>query len=574
VFQKPTISLFPGAVVPIDVGVGIEIGGVTPTQFDTDVECETETDADDEGGFCFVRPARPGPVTVSFMDTEDRLSKLHLLFTEPIDTLMTRRAAYIASKQVVRSGAYRHAIVGSDNRTEEPMAGLDAFATPFGIDSSFADALFLAEKNRHVPDLSEIRILDRHLTSFVEEFIVNPGDGSVGSVLPSPNGISAGFGRIQSYPMAIAVYLAMARLADSVGGTQHTIEDYLRRAMRIGFAMFRNAYPGSVPAHGVLLMDEVFALLTSMWNAEWQEETQSMGTLLNRRIDDVLSRQYPFAGASLWNAESFIEVAESARRRGHDDLAERATRFAFSGRSLSPSWWWYGSDKRWSEDPHGHLTILDKGELCHGPTSVGISRLALQLLERDTSQLPESYLRAAFGGLIAPWSLVRSDGAGSLGYTPDMASGHFGMNSASGDLGLSLYQYMRCAASYVLPTREAGTHTLLCHVEVETRKNEDFFTVRPWDGIGRRIVVRQIGLEAEISFGRILDFRFGARKRSAGLRIKNPANVDMRTQVVISGLWGSRFKLGDEVIESSTGEFSAEVKLPKGSTITVEVEVI
>jgi len=573
-FGQPAIRLLPAAVAPMDVGIAVEIVGATPTQFDTDVEAETETDADEAGGFCFVRPTRPGPVMLSFEDTQGRMSKMHLLFTEPITDLMTKRANYILTKQIAKTGPLKHAILPADNLTGLPMTELETFVSAFGIESSFADAIFLAEKNRHIPESAEIKALDRHLKHFVEEFVVNPGDGSVGSIIPSLNGISAVFGRPQTYPMAVTLYLAMARLAELVPVTEKSPQEYLEQSAKIAFAMFRNANPGVTTGVGLPLMDEMMNLLTTLWRFEMHEETQILGQLLNRRSDEFMAKQYPFAGETLWNGDGFSEVYDVSRRRGNDELAERASRLAFASRSLSPSWWWYGSDKRWLEDLYGHPTVADKGEICHGLSSVANSQIALALLEHDASALPEAYMRAAFGGLLAPWALVRADGAGSLGFTPDMASAHYGMNRSTGELGIPLYQYMRSVASYVLPTVEEGMQTFGCHFEVEQVMNEFVYTIRPWDGIGHRIVVRHIGLEAKITFGRILDLRFGARKRKAGVRIQNPAKINMSTTLRISGLWGRRFKFGEQIIEAVNGELELTINLPKNGTVTVEVEVV
>ena len=86
--QRPAIRLLPSAVVPSDVGIAVEVTGVTPTQFYANADAELETDSDDEGGFCFIKPKEAGLVRLSFEDTEGRDSSVHLLFTEPIDRLI------------------------------------------------------------------------------------------------------------------------------------------------------------------------------------------------------------------------------------------------------------------------------------------------------------------------------------------------------------------------------------------------------------------------------------------------------------------------------------------------------
>ncbi|MBS1709060.1 MAG: hypothetical protein JSS65_10100, partial [Armatimonadetes bacterium] len=110
---RPTIKLLPSAVAPIDVGIGVEVAGVSPKRFWVSRAAETEVDTDDEGGFCFVKPTEPGPIIVSFRDGTDKMCHAHLMVTEPIRELIRKRAAWIAAHQVVDdpTSPLHHAIV-------------------------------------------------------------------------------------------------------------------------------------------------------------------------------------------------------------------------------------------------------------------------------------------------------------------------------------------------------------------------------------------------------------------------------------------------------------------------------
>lgn len=572
---RPHIQLLPGAIAPVDVGIGVEISGATPTEFETDVEAETETDADESGGFCFVRPPRPGPVTVSFEDTEGRSSRIHLLFTEPIADLILKRAQAIVDRQIVQDpGPLRYAILPGDLGSGRVVADVGVFQTPFGIESGLADALFLAEKNLHYPEAAEIKALDRYLGQFFERSIFNSGDGSIGSILPSADGVATGYGRPQPYPIAIALYLAMARMAEMIGGTERSALDYLLAGARAAQGLFRHVPARRLHGVGLPLMDELVELLAMLWHADERDLFGALSPPIGRRMESILARTMPFAGDSAWSPTSFADVAEVARRHGADELAERAQRLAFSARSLAPSWWSYGSDKRYWEDAFEHPTLHDHGQMCHGALSVAISRIALAHLEQDDSGVAEWELRAAFAGMMGPWSLIRHDGAASMGYSPDMASGHFGMNATSGDIGIALYQYLRYITAYVLPSRERGLLTFGCHLENAEHRGEEIFTIRPWDGIGRRIIVRQVGLEASLTFGQFLELKFGARKRIAAARVKNPSGKDMPTVMHIAGLWGQRFLVNGRELETTNHELRIELELPKRSNLTVEIEAI
>ena len=186
-------------------------------------------------------------------------------------------------------------------------------------------------------------------------------------------------------------------------------------------------------------------------------------------------------------------------------------RCAYATRSLAPSWWWYGSDKRnWDgADSTPTRAMADRGETCLAHTTIPNSLIFFGLMDRDYLAIPEAYMRMAFGGMLGPWALVRSDGAASMCYCPDLSSKHAGFNSYTGGSGHGLFHYLREVGSYVLPNQKQGIYTFGCHFE----STDDAYVVRPWEGVGRRIVMRQIGAEFRLTFGRFIELRVDRAKR-------------------------------------------------------------
>jgi hypothetical protein len=218
--------------------------------------------------------------------------------------------------------------------------------------------------------------------------------------------------------------------------------------------------------------------------------------------------------------------------------------------------------------------MADKGELCLGPTTIANSLMLFRMLERDYTSLPDSYLRLAFGGMLGVWALVRSDGAGSMGFCPDAASKQFGISAITGDVGVSLFTYLRNVASYVLPTRNAGVITFGCHFEMDTLDGREIYTIRPWDGVGRRIVVRQIGFDVRTSFGVIRELRFDTRKRWAKVRVQNEADRAMVIQVSVRGLWGTSVEFNGEALAIEDGVALVGTQIAPGATQEIELKVI
>lgn len=571
---RPAMRLFPGAVAPAEVGIAIEVGGTTPARFFSNVEIDLETDSDEEGGFCFVKPNEAGPLTVAFEDTQGRISETQLLFTAPIGELIQARAAWIAKYQVyTEPGSLFHAILPADNVTTLPVAEPDAFVAPFGIESSLADALFLAEKNTVYPDQGQIDTLDRYLMDFFEDDLQNPGDASVGSSFPDLKSVATNFGRPQVYPLSFCLYQSMARLASGYGGTAQDASTYLVKAARCARAMFMHVEQSTLNTSALPLMSHLPSLLRDLREIELLDEARQLELLLAKRDREILRRRYPFGTEPSWTAIGFEEAFATARRHGHEELQERTLRCAYAARSLAPSWWWYASDKRWLDDGDGNPAGTDRGELCLGPSTVADSLMFLSLLDRDYTSLPEATLRLALGGMLGIWALVRRDGAAGMAFCPDSASRHFGMSAVTGDIGIGLFHYLRGVSSYVLPSRYSGVTTFGCHFEVDSEGGQESVVVRPWDGVGRRVIVRQIGFEVETSLGIIEEVRFDTRKRGCRLIIQNRSSSDVIATISVRGLWGVQFVVEGSVISVSEGILRFEVKFAGLATVTTEIKV-
>jgi hypothetical protein len=575
---RPAMRLLPAAVAPADVGIAVEVGGATPTRFFLSREGALETDSDDDGGFCFVRPKEPGYARLSFEDTRGRLSHAHLLFTEPIERLIQKRADWIMEHQV-HSGpgtSFDKAILVTNFRTGERITHPEDYSGPFAIQGGLSDALFLAEKNVCYPESGQIAALENLIERFVRDDLQNPADDAVGSSFADAQSVALNFGHTSVYPLVFNLYHSMYRVGLAYGGTKRSPQDYLKLASRTALAMFRegtSSLLGRAPEHyGLPGYSRIHDVLADMRAEGLEDQAAALEKRVEQRARAVLRREAVFSPRSEWDTAAFEEAFFAARYLGEEVQEERALRFAFAGRSLAASWWWYGSDGRqWHDlEPTPTPVMTDRGELCLGYTTPANSLMFMSSLDRDYEMLPDAYMRLAFGGLLGVWALVGQDGAASMGYCPDPASKMFGANPLTGDVGLALFHYLRGAASWVLPSRQLGVYTFGCHFEADA----DGYRVRPWDGLGRRIVLRQVGCEFRTSFGRIEELRLDLRKRWCRMTLANPSDKDVQAQLLFKGLWGSQFEIQNRGAQGIEGAVKCPVTLPKKGTLEVEARVI
>ena len=93
-------------------------------------------------------------------------------------------------------------------------------------------------------------------------------------------------------------------------------------------------------------------------------------------------------------------------------------------------------------------------------------------------------------------------------------------------------------------------------------------------GVGRRIVMRQIGASLELTFGQIKLFKLDQRKRSFEIEVYNPADKNVVSEINLQGLWGSEVAIAGERISVQDGVLKAEIELPPLQSIVIKGNVI
>lgn len=569
--RRPTMRIFPGSVAPAEVGIAVEVAGATPTRFFASGNVDMDTDSDVEGGYCHIRPREPGPVTLSFEDTDGRVSHAHVLIIDPIQELINRRAEWIVANQIVdRSGSNLHgAFAPVWLESGLPMTDPEDYAGPFGIESILADALFLAQKNTIYPDRKQIDALESFIDTFLRANIQNPGSGAIGSSFIDLVSTAVNSGRAHLYPIVALLYHRMATVSLDVGTKSHDAAFYMCQSALTVRSLEANAEPSSWRNSGIPLMADLQETIVDL-------ETEMGLSIQLRGRDELARRRFPFAGSSSWDTDGYEEVFDAAMRAGNIGLQDRVMSFAFAARSTAPCWWWYGSDKRWLDDSEllTHPAMSDKGEMCLGPTTASNSGIFLRSLSRDSANLPEPITRMAFGGLLGVWALVRPDGAASCGFCPDPASRQYGMSDLTGNVGLGLYHYLRKTGAYVLPNRQSGVMAFGTFIESKEVEDGVILTVQPWDGVGQRVIVRQIGIELECQRASIREAQLHSRKRQAVVELTNPSDFDRRASLQVKGLWGTQFDVDGKKEHTSDGVLRLERRILALGAVKLEIKVL
>lgn len=568
---RPNIKVLPSAVAPVDVGIALEVTNANPARYYLSREAVIETDSDENGSFCFIRPSEPGPMFVSFPDNTGRMCHTHLMFTAPLEQLIKKRADWIVQNQVVDDPAspLHRGVVLTNIVDGAKSLDDEEYRESSGIECALADTLFLAEKNVVYPDREQIRILNQTVKQFIQDDIQNPATHAVAGAMES--GVPGYFGRPMNYPHVANLYRSLAKIADTYGETDYTAVEYLRMAAKTASALFQFGWRLYVRSVGVLGFARLYDLLVELRNHGLDAEAEELQGWIDFKARELTKLKYPFAGETVMDTSGFEEVFAAGKYLSDDDHLERTVRCAFAVRSMAPSWWWYGSDKRhWDGgDSTPIKALVDRGEACLSHTTIANSLIFFGMMDRDYLGLPEAYVRMAFGGMLGPWSLVRDDGAASMCYCPDLSSKQAGFNPYTGASGLGYYHYLVGTGSYVLPNRELGTMAFGCHYG----QDADAHLVRPWDGVGRRIVMRQIGAEFNLTFGNFVELRLDLRLRSFDAIIENPSDKEVIAHLEIKGLWGTELQVEETIHQAKNGTFQIPITLPPRTTVRTKAKV-
>lgn len=554
-YGNPVFRTSPGTVVPTDVTMYLETAGTRPAQFETNAEdCEIETESDEYGAISVLKKPTPGPVRVNIEDMDGRESWCDLLFIPPLKDLIQARAHWICQHQVVKEGVFRYGILMTDNVTMEPIQ--TSFQTPWGITSSLADALFLVEKNRIYPDYEQITVIDDYVEKFILKKFQKPGQGTFGVIAPDwEGGVAMDGSRAQVYVHAARLYLALAALAP-ISGLSRSPEEYVNLAEKTVQALIRFA-------------DREASIAQPLYGAGELHQFEVWRQWRHRFLEKY---RLPFWSGRDFSTITFEEVSRMAELDCSISATGSVEQLLNTVKSPAPNWWSYGSEPRALTEHEGHPMLSDFGLSYPAFTSVASSRAMTTWVERDYIRLDENNVRLAFGGLLAPWSMVKEDGNASMGFTSDLGSKNYGLCPVTGDIGFALADYLRGATCFLLSNQDRGFISFGTHFDTYPKDGMTVFRLEPWDGVGRRVVVRHMNLIVSCEGAKIdlLEFDVNLQWLKLSLDTPNEA-MDRKIVVEIDGLWGTHFTV--EGAEQSLSEGKLVLSTHHEGTRLKEIEV-
>lgn len=387
-------------------------------------------------------------ITVHF--GHDREMRLEFFCTEPLETLIHKRAAFIAGHQYRDPSKWYDGLLAEWNMDSRVMLGPDNYDRIHGWriyevtcdDPGLSKPAFLASKNAEYPVQAEVSALDYYIENFVWGGLQRTTDeiysyGIYGIPDWKTNRESADHGpkgrlhlwRIYDYPHITLMYYAMYRVARHHPEihTALSAEEYLKRAYGTAVAMF--TVPLEITrwsAYETGLYDElvIVELIRALQRAGMEDRAERLRIHWERKVRtfvrgdvDLFRSEYAFDSTGFesthalgkyamehldeMNADNLDEDDGRAREISRGDARKfmdaQMKANIFCRGSIEPAYYYLGSDYRGGGGDRYVLTYMSQ--------MGGWSVLDYGL---NFASDPAPYLRLGYQSYLSAWALLNS----------------------------------------------------------------------------------------------------------------------------------------------------------------------
>ncbi|MBB4371901.1 hypothetical protein GGD63_004702 [Bradyrhizobium sp. cir1] len=553
------VEVMPGMTVPNDLHVDIALASSIPVER---IEAEFTGDTlvqrlPDRAGrrLWRVRFSRLGENRLTLHQPGARQTFLEFFATEPVETMMKKRATFIVKRQHRDPSKWYDGLFGEWNMDTQVLLGPDNYDRIKGWriyevtcdDPGLSKPAYLATKNAEHPDVAEVAALDRYIDTFVWGGLQRTTQEAYAYGLygipdwkqnressdPGPKG-RLHIWRPYDYPHIFAIYLAMHRIARDHPAipTRQSARDYLVRAYGTALAMFTvpmrvvmwSAY-GTGFCNEVVIPELVSALTTAGLTREAATLEAHWARKVRAFVDakaDLFKSEYPFDSTAFESTQALARsalddpVAMGVWKAAARAFAERQIAANLFCRGwLEPAYYYLGSDYR--------STAGDAYTLTYMAQMGGWALLDHALNDADD---PHPLVRLGYASQLSAWALLNSgpasaghgywypgeenDGAAGGGFEPAPSGTtwlgqphHRGTWYYSCEIDLGFCGAVRAAATIVADDPIFGQ---VCYGgTMETFAH----TLRIWprDGVRRRLNLRLQSLRLDLV---LLDARFRA----------------------------------------------------------------
>jgi hypothetical protein len=616
------VNVVPGMTVPegLDALIAIRsrsaIRAIVP-EFPGQTQVEKQNGPQKDTQIFRVRFARLGENRLTVNFGKDLYTVLEFFVTQPLETLIKKRSAFIVSRQQHRDPAkwynglfsewdMRNKILRSPDDTD----GMHDYMVA-SDDPGLCKAPFVAGKNIDYPDPKEIEAVEYYLKNHVwgklqmtekEKYpyaIYGIDNWKINrdSKPADRNGWTEHVWRVFDYPHVVHLYWNMYRVAKFYPDLTHYLDKdgYLERAY--GTAMAYYTVPNQVAGWSAEQLgnyDELVIadLLEELAAVGWKEKEGKLRRAWESKVEHFVNdrpnlfwSEFPFDPTGFESHHAFARYAVEAAKGESTLKVKAADAASFMTEEINGNILTRG----WLENSFWQLGV--EGGMRYTSQMGGWALLDYAL---HYSPVPEKHLRLGYASLLSSWALMNSgtaetnygfwypgpenDGAAGSAYVSqpygrtwagkDQARGPW---SYSAEIDLGFGAALRAAATIVAEDPVFG----LIAYGGRIRKDGGRIEVVPLDGLRRRLHVIRGNVRFHLEFDRDglaagQPVRFDEAWNEISFTLENRAPggaAGHRTEMRIAGLPARAYEVtldGNAVLKISGGPAATKVMLPVG----------
>lgn len=537
------VHVAPGMTVPSDLSAQIALRSSQAIQsVEAEFPDETQIEPAGEGGGYQryrVRFGRLGENRLKVVYGDGRHVFLEFFSTEPLETLIKKRGAFVAQSQHRDPSKWYDGLITDWNMDNHVLPSPDNYDRISGFriyavtcdDPGLCKPAYLAAKNAEYPVQEEVAALDYYIKNFVWGGLQMTTDE------PHPYGVYGiqdwkrnrdsddpgrdgrlHIWRVYDYPHVVLMYYGMHRVAKNYPHieTELSAEEYLERAYGTAEAMFtvpREVANWSAYSTGFYNELVLLDLMDSLRAAGKDEQADTLRAHWERKVrrfvrgrTDLFRSEYAFDSTGFESTHALARYAvRRARQAEGEDLGyslEDAQDFMkvqmaanlFCRGVIEPAYYYLGSDYRGGAGNAYTLSYMSQ--------MGGWSVLDYALHVADD---PAPYLRLGYASYLSSWALMNSgtpesgygywypgpenDGAAGGGFEPaPYGRTWLGQPHTRGswyyacEIDLGYCGALRSAATVLADDPIFGR----CCFGGEWRSEQDALAVVPKDGLRRR----------------------------------------------------------------------------------------
>ena len=627
------VEVAPGMTVPTDLFASIAfrlqdpIASVVaehPEQ--TSIEAQGERDG---RRFYRVKFSRLGENMLTVNHGSGRATRLEFFATEPLETLIHKRAAFIARHQVRDTAKWYNGLLAEWNMDSQVQLGPDNYDRIKGWriyevtcdDPGLSKPAYLASKNAEFPDQSEVEALDYYIEHFVwgglqrttEEtdsygiYGIPDWKQNRDSSDPGPKG-KLHIWRCYDYPHIIVMYFSMYRIARDFPGVKMKQDraTYLARAYGTALGMFTiplrvtNWSPYETGFYNEVVIPK---LIEELDIAGKHNEAATLRTHWEKKVAFFVSGGPNLFGSEYAFDSTGFESTQAIARYALDHpqtpgtTAKLSAQFAstqiranlFCRGVIEKAYYYYGSDYRGGAGDAFTLTYMSP------MGGWGVLNHALY----DRSE-PDATIRLGYASFLSAWSLMNTgtretgfgywfpgeanDGGTGGGFEP-AAYGmtwlgqphHRGPWYYSSETDLGFCGALRTAATIVADDPVFGQFCFGGEMHAEKKA----LHIIPRDGVRRRLHLRTAGHQIDLEltgarFAKEEAIEWSPDRQTFLFTLETEATTDGEIQLIVAGLPARSYKVicGRERSEfHHAGKSTLRLHAPAASS-NVKVEIV